>query len=64
MQTPVIQAVRVDLSAQQARALVELLQRIGWRQCQALADDEPHAQRMFDAAHLVCSAMAKPGHRD
>ncbi len=63
MPTPDPQAVRVDLSAQQARALVQLLQRLSWRQCQALADDEPHAERMFDAAHLVCSAMAQAGQR-
>ena len=51
----------VELPAEQAWALAQLLKRIGWGDCRALAEDEQQTRLMVDAVQRVQRAMAEAG---
>jgi hypothetical protein len=54
--------VRVELGAEQAWALAQLVKRIGWSDCRALAEDEAQTRLMIEAAERVRCALAHAGY--
>jgi hypothetical protein len=56
---PVI--VQVELSEQHAWAFAQLLKRLGYSDCRALAEDEPQVWLMLQAAEYVRRALAQAG---
>jgi len=54
--------VQVELSAEQAWALAQLLKRIGWSDCRSLAEDEQQTRLMIAAADRVRAALAEAGY--
>ena len=54
--------VHVELNAAQAWAIAQLLKRIGWSDCRALAEDEQQAELMIQAAERVRQALAEAGY--
>jgi hypothetical protein len=57
-----IVTVQVELNAEQAWALAQLLKRIGWSDCKSLAEDEAQTQLMIEAAEQVRAALAEVGY--
>ena len=53
--------LHVELSAEQAWALAQLLKRIGWSDCRGLAEDEQQAHRMIEAAERLRAGLAEVG---
>jgi hypothetical protein len=60
MEEPV--TVRVELSAEQAWALAQLVKRIGWADCRSLAEDQAQTLLMIEATERVRAALAEAGH--
>jgi len=56
-----IVTLHTELPAEQAWALAQLLKRIGFSDCRALAEDEAQAYRMLYAAERVRRALAEAG---
>lgn len=54
--------VHVELESAQAWALAQLLKRIGWSDCRALAEDEQQTQFMIAATERVRQALAEAGY--
>jgi hypothetical protein len=53
--------VRVEHGPEQAWALAQLLKRIGWADCRALAEDEAQTRLMIEAIERVRCALAHAG---
>ena len=53
--------ITVELDAEQAWALAQLLKRIGWSDCRALAEDEEQTRLMIAATERVRAALADVG---
>jgi hypothetical protein len=53
--------VQIDLPQDQAWALAQLLKRIGYSDCRALAEDDQQAYQMIQAAEQVRRALADAG---
>lgn len=51
----------VELSPAQAWALAQLLKRLGWSECRALAADDSEAYAMLDATECVRRGLADAG---
>jgi hypothetical protein len=54
--------VAVELDAEQAWALAQLVKRIGWADCLSLAEDEEQTRLMIAAAERVRAALAAAGY--
>ncbi len=54
--------VHVELNPEQAWALAQLLKRIGWSECRALAEDEAQTRLMIEAIERVRQALAEAGY--
>lgn len=54
--------IRVELEPEQAWALAQLVKRIGWVDCRALAEDEQQTRLMIDATERVRQALAEAGY--
>jgi hypothetical protein len=54
--------VHVELNAAQAWALAQLLKRIGWGECRALAEDEEQTRLMIAAIERVRAGLAEAGY--
>jgi hypothetical protein len=52
----------VEFTAAQAWALAQLLKRLGWSDCRALAEDDEQAALMIAAAERVRAALAEAGY--
>jgi hypothetical protein len=57
-----IVTLQVELNAEQAWALAQLLKRIGWSDCKKLAEDEAQTQLMIEAAERLRAALAEVGY--
>ena len=55
-------SVHVELNAAQAWALAQLLKRIGWSDCRALAEDEEQTRLMLQATECVRARLAEAGY--
>ena len=55
-------AVHVELNAEQAWALAQLVKRIGWADCRSLAEDEAQTRLMIAATERVRAALAVVGY--
>ena len=53
--------VAVELDAEQAWALAQLVKRIGWADCRSLAEDEEQTRLMIQATERVRAALAAAG---
>ncbi|RTL27849.1 MAG: hypothetical protein EKK47_17570 [Burkholderiales bacterium] len=53
--------VQVDLPQDLAWALAQLLKRIGYSDCRALAEDDEQAYQMIEATEQVRKALAQAG---
>jgi len=53
--------ITVELDAAQAWALAQLVKRIGWSDCRALAEDEEQTRLMIAATERVRAALAAVG---
>ena len=53
--------VQFQLSEQHAWAFAQLLKRLGFSDCRALAEDEPQVYLMLQAAEAVRRALAEAG---
>ncbi|MBP8224926.1 MAG: hypothetical protein KAX59_02135 [Acidovorax sp.] len=53
--------VQIDLPQDLAWALAQLLKRIGYSDCRALAEDDQQAYQMIQAAEQVRRALADAG---
>ena len=53
--------VRLELDAEQAWALAQLVKRIGWSDCRSLAEDEAQTRLMIEATERVRAALAQAG---
>ena len=53
--------VTVELDAEQAWALAQLVKRIGWADCCSLAEDEEQTRLMIAATERVRAALAAVG---
>lgn len=53
--------ITVELDAAQAWALAQLVKRIGWSDCRALAEDEEQTRQMIQATEQVRAALAAAG---
>lgn len=53
--------VAVELDAEQAWALAQLVKRIGWADCRSLAEDEEQTRLMIAATQRVRAALAAAG---
>lgn len=53
--------VAVELDAEQAWALAQLVKRIGWADCRSLAEDEEQTRLMIVATERVRAALAAAG---
>jgi len=60
MEEPV--TVHVELSAEQAWALAQLVKRIGWADCRSLAEDDEQTRQMIQATDRVRAALAAAGY--
>jgi hypothetical protein len=60
MEEPV--TVRIELSAEQAWALAQLVKRIGWADCRSLAEDDEQTRQMIQATDRVRAALAAAGY--
>lgn len=56
-----IVTLHAELPAHEAWALAQLLKRIGFSDCRALAEDEAQAYCMLHAAERVRRALAEAG---
>ena len=54
--------ITVELEAEQAWALAQLVKRIGWSDCRSLAESEEQTCLMIQAAERVRAALAAAGH--
>ena len=54
--------VAVELDAEQAWALAQLVKRIGWSDCRSLAEDEAQTRLMIAATERVRAALAAVGY--
>lgn len=54
--------VTVELDAEQAWALAQLLKRIGWADCRALAEDDEQTRLMIRVTERVRAALAAAGY--
>ena len=54
--------VHVELNAEQAWALAQLVKRIGWADCRSLAEDEEQTRLMIEACERVRAALAQAGY--
>lgn len=54
--------VTVELDPQQAWALAQLVKRIGWSDCRALAEDAEQTSLMVQAIERVRGALAEAGY--
>ena len=54
--------VTVELDAEQAWALAQLVKRIGWADCRSLAEDEAQTRLMIEATERVRAALAQAGY--
>lgn len=54
--------VGVELDAEQAWALAQLVKRIGWAHCRSLAEDEAQTRLMIEAAERLRAALAAVGY--
>ena len=54
--------VRVELNAEQAWALAQLVKRIGWADCRSLAEHEAQTRLMIQATERVRQALAEAGY--
>ena len=54
--------VNVELDAEQAWALAQLVKRIGWADCRSLAEDEEQTRLMIAATERVRAALAAVGY--
>jgi hypothetical protein len=54
--------VTVELDAEQAWALAQLVKRIGWADCRSLAEDEEQTRQMIQATERVRAALAAAGY--
>ncbi len=57
-----IVTMQIELNAEQAWALAQLLKRIGWSDCKNLAEDEEQTRLMIEAAQRVREALAQAGY--
>ena len=60
MQQPLL-SVHVELPQAQAWALAQLLKRLGFSDCRALAQDEAQTYLMLQAAEQLRRALAEAG---
>ena len=54
--------VRIELDAEQAWALAQLVKRIGWADCRSLAEDEAQTHLMIEATERLRQALAAAGY--
>ena len=54
--------ITVELDAEQAWALAQLLKRIGWSDCRSLAEVDEQTRLMIAAAERVRAALAEAGY--
>lgn len=54
--------INVELNAEQAWALAQLVKRIGWADCRSLAEDETQTRLMIEATERVRAALAAAGY--
>ena len=54
--------VHIELDAEQAWALAQLLKRIGWADCRSLAEDQAQTRLMIEATERVRQALAEVGY--
>ena len=54
--------VAVELDAEQAWALAQLVKRIGWADCRSLAEDDEQTRQMIQATERVRGALAAAGY--
>lgn len=54
--------VTVELDAEQAWALAQLVKRIGWADCRSLAEDDEQTRLMIQATERVRAALAAAGY--
>lgn len=54
--------VRVELSAEQAWAVAQLVKGIGWSDCRSLAEDDEQTNLMIQATERLRRALAEAGH--
>ena len=54
--------VTVELDAEQAWALAQLVKRIGWADCRSLAEDQAQTRLMIEATERVRAALAAMGY--
>lgn len=54
-------SIHVELNRRQAWALAQLVKRIGWSDCRALAVDEDETQLMIVATERVRGALRDAG---
>ncbi len=54
-------AIAVELDAEQAWALAQLVKRIGWADCRSLAEDEEQTRLMIQATERMRAALAAAG---
>jgi hypothetical protein len=57
-----IVTVPVELNPEQAWALAQLLKRIGWSECRALAEDEEQTRLMIQAVERMRAALVQAGY--
>ena len=53
--------IAVELDAEQAWALAQLVKRIGWVDCRSLAEDEEQTRLMIRATERVRTALVAAG---
>jgi hypothetical protein len=53
--------IAVELDAEQAWALAQLVKRIGWADCRSLAEDDEQTRLMIAATERVRAALAAAG---
>lgn len=54
--------ITVELDAEHAWALAQLVKRIGWADCRSLAEDEEQTRLMIAATERVRAALAAVGY--
>lgn len=55
-------SVHLELDAQHAWALAQLVKRIGWADCRSLAEDQAQTQLMIEATERLRHALAAAGY--
>jgi hypothetical protein len=53
--------ITAELNPKQAWALAQLVKRIGWADCRALAEDDVQTRLMIQATERVRAALAAAG---